>query len=130
MGEVELAQMGIGCFYTGKRSIIKKLIYRGVKLRTSLTQLGFQVIEVYPYATKVLIFGDSLPPKSKPEGLVYLRQHLPKLVPGLEDHVGGLNHKGCDAVLSAYTAYLHINGKTDSLGMPEEGTIAVPSLPK
>jgi predicted nuclease with RNAse H fold len=128
MAEIELAQMGIGCFYTGKKSIIKDLIYRGVKFRQNLTRRGYSVIEVYPYATKVMVFGDKTPSKSRPEGLTYLREHLPTLVPGPETYVNNLSHDQCDALLTAYTAYLHLKGETDSLGDPEEGMIYLPRL--
>lgn len=127
-GEVELARMGIGCFYTGKRSIIKNQIYRGVKFRKDLTQRGYEVIEVYPYATKIKVFGDGIPPKSRPESLVHLREHLPKLVPGTECYADELNHHKCDAVLTAYTGYLHLRGETDTLGIPEEWMISIPRL--
>ena len=127
-GEIELARMGIGCFYTSKKSIVKGLIYRGVQFRNELVQQGFQVIEVYPYATKVMLFGDRIPSKRSPESLDYLREHLPGLVPGMESYVESLNHDRCDALLAAYTAYLHVEGKTDTLGIAEESIIFIPNL--
>jgi len=126
VAEVELAQMGIGCFYTGKKSIIKSLIYRGIKFRQNLVHRGYSVIEVYPYATKVMVFGDKIPSKGRPESLDHLREHLPTLVHGTEPYVNHLNHDQCDALLTAYTAYLHLKGETESLGIPEEGLIQVP----
>lgn len=126
VGEVELARMGIGCFFTNKRSIIKKMIYRGLRLRQDFGTRGYKVIEVYPYATKVVLFGDKIPPKSSPQGILYLREHLPSLVPGLAPYAGKLDHDGCDAVLAAYTAHLHQKRQTDSLGIPEEGYIVIP----
>lgn len=128
IAEVELAKMGIGCFYTGKKSIIKKLIYRGVKFRQNLNKQGHDVIEVYPYATKVMVFGDKIPSKSRPESLQHLRERLPILVPGAEPYMDRLNHDRSDAVLTAYTAYLHLKGETDSLGIPEESMISLPKL--
>ncbi|MBM3924444.1 MAG: DUF429 domain-containing protein [SAR202 cluster bacterium] len=129
-GEVELAQMGIGCFFTNKRSIIKPLIYRGIKFRKLLVERGYRVIEVYPYATKVMVFGDQMPSKNKPEALGYLRTNLPLLVQGAEEYSKGLNHDKCDAILTAYTANLFLRRETDSLGNEEEGAIAVPRLQK
>ena len=126
VGEVELARMGIGCFFTNKRSIIKKMIYRGLQICHDLATRGNTVIEVYPYATKVVLFGDKIPPKSSPQGILYLREHLPTLVPGLGPHVGKLDHDRCDAVLAAYTARLHQKRQTDSLGIAEEGFIVIP----
>ena len=126
--EQELARMHIGCFFTTKRSIIKTLIYRGIEIQRDLVDKGYQVIEVYPYATKVILFGDKIPPKNSPRGVAFLRDRLLELVGGFTPHVEGLNHDKCDAVLAAYTAYLHHGDQTDSLGIPEEGHIVVPSL--
>ena len=128
VSEMELARMGIGCFYTTKRSIIKRLIYRGVWLRNNLINRGYQVIEVYPYATKVLLFGDQVPAKKNPACLPFLRERMGTLINGLDPHVSGLNHDRCDALLTAYTGYLHQGHRTDSLGLIEEGVIALPHL--
>jgi predicted nuclease with RNAse H fold len=126
--EQELARMHIGCFFTTKRSIIKGLIYRGLELSQDLRSKGYQVIEVYPYATKVLLFGDNIPPKNSARGLAFLKEKLSHVINGLGPYVPGLNHDGCDALLAAHTAWLHGDGRTDSLGLPEEGYIVVPKL--
>ena len=126
--EQELARMHIGCFFTTKRSIIRGLIYRGLDLRRDLEAKGYRVIEVYPYATKVLLFGDKIPPKNTARGLAFLKDRLSEVVVGLSPYQSDLNHHGCDAVLSAYTAWLHQGSRTDSLGTPEEGHIVVPQL--
>ena len=126
--ERELARMHIGCFFTTKRSIIKSLIYRGLGLTRDLRAKGYRVIEVYPYATKVLLFGDKIPPKNTAPGLAFLKDKLSGIVAGLGPYQSDLNHDGCDAVLSAYTARLHQGDRTDSLGIPDEGHIVVPGL--
>ena len=128
VSEQELARMHIGCFFTTKRSIIKTLIYRGMKLSKDLAERGYQVIEVYPYATKVLLFGDKIPPKNSPQGLAFLKEKLSKLIDGLYPHLDGLNHDRCDALLAAYTASLHRENQTDLLGIAEEGFMVVPKL--
>ena len=38
--ELELAKMGISCFYTNKGSIIRELIYRGIQLSKMLRDAG------------------------------------------------------------------------------------------
>ena len=128
VSEQELARMHIGCFFTTKRSIIKTLIYRGMKLSQDLAERGYKVIEVYPYATKVLLFGDKNPPKNSPQGLAFLKERLSNLIDGLDPHLDGLNHDRCDALLAAYTASLHWEDRTDMLGTPEEGFMVVPKL--
>ena len=128
VSEKELAKMHIGCFFTTKRSIIKALIYRGLELNRDLAKRGYHVIEVYPYATKVILFGDKIPPKNSAGGLDFLKERLSRLIDGLDPYMDGLNHDGCDALLTAYTASLHQENRTDSLGVAEEGYVVVPRL--
>ena len=126
--EQELARMHIGCFFTTKRSIIKTLIYRGLEIQRELVKRGCEVIEVYPYATKVILFGDKMPPKNSARGMAFLKGRLPWIIDGVEPYLDSLNHDGCDALLAAYTACLHVENRTDLLGIPEEGYIVVPNL--
>ena len=128
LSEQELARMNIGCFFTTKRSIIKSLIYRGVELQRELVNSGYQIIEVYPYATKVILFGDKIPPKNSARGLAFLKEKLYPLISGLDMYMDALDHNRCDALLAAYTAFLHSDNQTDSLGIPEEGYTVVPKL--
>jgi len=127
--ELELAKMGISCFYTNKASIIRELIYRGIRLSQDLRDEGYEVIEVYPYATKMLLFGDKLPPKNSAASLRYMIGHLAPLVSGLDDHAGDLDRNTCDAIINAYTGRLHAQSDTDVLGDPEEGILVLPKLP-
>ena len=127
--ELELARMGISCFFTNKRSIIRNLIYRGIELNRQLSDLGYQVIEVYPHASKTILFGDKAPPKNSAGSISFMREHLSSLVNGLEPHLSGLDRNGCDAVLNAYTALLHAQDSTDMLGSPDEGMLVLPGLP-
>jgi predicted nuclease with RNAse H fold len=126
--EQELAQMGISCFFTGKGSIIRSLIYRGIRLSDQLRSLGFDVIEVYPYGTKVILFGDKVPSKNSSSNLVFMKEHLPCLIRGLEPHMDDLNQYTCDALVNAYTALLHSRNRTDLLGSASEGLLALPKL--
>ena len=126
--ERELAKLGISCYFTTKKSIIKAVVYRGIRLKTGLESMGYEVIEVYPYASKVRLFGKSLPPKSKLAGLTFLKQHVSRLLPGITPCVDEFNHDMCDAAIAAYTAFLHSQGKTELCGEPEEGAICLPFL--
>lgn len=127
--ELELSRMGISCFFTNKGSIIRNLIYRGVALSRRLRELNFEVIEAYPHATKVILFGDKVPPKNSAASLAFLKERLPPLVEGLNGHLSELDRNACDAVLNAYTGLLHSQNATDVLGNPEEGTLVLPKLP-
>jgi predicted nuclease with RNAse H fold len=127
--ELELAKMGISCFYTNKGSIIRELIYRGIRLSKDLRAQGYDLIEVYPHATKMLLFGDNLPPKNSAASLRYMVDHLKPLVPGMDDHTDNLDKNSCDAIINAYTGQLHAQSETDVLGDPEEGMMVLPKLP-
>ncbi len=127
--ELELSRMGISCFFTNKGSIIRNLIYRGITLSRQLRELGFEVIEAYPHATKVLLFGDKIPPKNSAASLAFMKEQLSPLIDGLSPHLSGLDRNGCDALLNAYTGLLHSKNATDVLGSPEEGTLVLPKLP-
>ncbi|MBI4337578.1 MAG: DUF429 domain-containing protein [Chloroflexi bacterium] len=126
--EQQLAQRGIGCFYTTKRSIIKRMVYRGIGLRAALEATGVPVVEVYPYATKMLLARQHPPRKSTPLGLAWLCRWLAGLVPGVAEAAPLLDHNACDAIVAAYTALLHIRGQTEALGDACEGVLMVPAV--
>ena len=128
--ELELAKMGISCFYTNKGSIIRDLIYRGILLSKILREAGHNVIEVYPHATKMLHFGDKVPPKNSSISVSFMSGHLAPLVSGMEKYADDLDRNSCDAIINAYTGQLHVQSGTDVLGDPEEGILVLPKLPK
>jgi predicted nuclease with RNAse H fold len=128
--ELELSRMGISCFFTNKGSIIRNLIYRGIQLSGQLRELGFEVIEAYPHATKVILFGDKIPPKNSAASLEFMKERLNPLINGLSTYIDTLDRNGCDAMLNAYTGYLHSQNATDVLGSPDEGTLVLPKLPR
>ncbi len=127
--ELELAKMGISCFYTNKGSIIRDLIYRGIHLSKLLRESGHDVIEVYPHATKMLLIGDKVPPKNSAISVSYMIGHLTPLVSGMERYADDLDRNSCDAIINAYTGQLHAQSNTDVLGDPEEGILVLPKLP-
>jgi predicted nuclease with RNAse H fold len=129
LAEQQLSQVGISCFLSNKTCppSIRPFIYRGIKLGQELRNLGHSVIEVYPSATRLILFGDSAPPKRATSAyLNYLKGELPPLIQGLEQFVRDLNLGACYALLNAYTAVLHLRGETLYLGDTEEGLIVVP----
>ena len=121
--------MGTSCFYTNKGSIIRELIYRGIRLSKTLREAGHNVIEVYPHATKMLLFGDKVPPKNSAASISYMIGHLTPLVSGMEEHADDLDRNSCDSIINAYTGQLHAQSNTDILGDPEEGILVLPKLP-
>jgi predicted nuclease with RNAse H fold len=124
--ERALLKEGIGLFRTTKRSIIKDMVYRAIRLRRALEERGYAVMEVYPYASKVRLFGRPIPKKTTKAGRQWLRQRLEGLVPDLREHRRRLGHDQLDAIVAAYTAYLHGRGQAEAVGDPQEGVIYVP----
>ena len=126
--ERELRKQGIRVFPTTKKTFIKELIYRGIRLKTELESQGYKVIEVYPYASKIRLFGKPVPSKLEPKGLTFLKQRICQLLPNITAYIDGFNHDMCDATIAAYTAFLCSQGKAELCGEPGEGTICLPFL--
>jgi predicted nuclease with RNAse H fold len=124
--ERALLNEGIGLFRTTKRSIIKAMVYRAMRLRWALEQWGYALMEVYPYASKVRLFGRPIPKKTTKAGRQWLRERLEGLVPCLAEHGHPLSHDELDAIVAAYTVYLHDQGQAEAVGDREEGFIYVP----
>ena len=122
----ELRERGIPCYPISKKTFIKDLIYRGIALKNKLNSLGFEVIEIYPYASKVRLFGKVMPRKSTPEGMAFLRQNLAGILPDLKPYLAMFDHNLCDAAIAAYTAFLYRKGMVDVLGNSDEGLIFIP----
>jgi predicted nuclease with RNAse H fold len=127
--ERALAALGIPCFWTTKRTIIKRMVYRAIALKARLEAAGLTVLEVYPYAVKRVLLGRALPKKQSPEGLAALvagaRRQLPDC--GWPDRWAP-GHDQLDALYCAITARLHHLGETECLGDPEEVPIILPRL--
>ncbi len=102
------------------------MVYRAIGLRRALEDQGHAVMEVYPYASKVRLFGLPIPKKTTKYGRQWLRERLEGLVPGLREHERDLGHDELDAIVAAYTAYLHGQGQAEAIGDPREGIIHVP----
>jgi len=117
------------CYPTSKKTFVKDLICRGIELRTgitrNLTHAG-QVIEVYPFASKVRLFGQHIPRKTIQQGTALLKHSLGEILPCLEPYLYLFDHNLCDAAIAAYTALLYHRGKIQALGNVEEGLIFVP----
>jgi len=79
-----------------------------------LNALGFQVIEVYPYATKVLLLGDKATGKTS-VNLDFLKAGASVLIPDLLYHVDNFGRNDCDAALNTYTGFLYLRNQTDIL---------------
>jgi len=125
----ELRQQGIPCYPTSKKTFVKDLIYRGIELKTSIgrevKQTG-QVIEVYPFASKVRLLGKTVPRKTTKQGMSFLRDKLRDILPSLKPYLDMFDHDLCDAAVAAYTALLYHQNRVEALGNSEEGLIFIP----
>lgn len=117
-----LAAAGISIYFP--TAWVSDLVNRGLELAERCRRLGLSYIEVYPYATKIALFG-RLPKKSTREGRKRLQVLMASLVEGIP---GGmlLSHDRLDSLVAAYTGYLHLKRATRSVGDPKEGVICVP----
>ncbi len=125
--ELAVRALGFGLYFTTKKTIIRAMAERGIALRRTLEARGLQVLEVYPYATKRVLFGGPFPKKTRPEGLRWLRDRVTTIVPGAGAVGRDLSHDELDAIVAAYTALLFARGEAIALGNAAEGTIVVPT---
>jgi predicted nuclease with RNAse H fold len=123
-----LAREAIPCYFTTKRSIIKKMVYRGICLANECRQYGYDAIEVYPYASKRRLFGTPIPKKTTASGIAWLRNKIDSLMPNKKACDEKWDHDLCDAVIAAYTGLLYLCGNTQALGNSGEGYIHVPQI--
>lgn len=126
VAERELYRQGIRLYWTTRKTFIKTMIYRSMQLRRTLEAQGITVIEVYPHASKVRLFGHHIPKKTTKAGRQWLHERLEGLVPALVEHKHPLSHDELDAIVAAYTAYLRGQGQAEAVGDREEGVIYVP----
>jgi len=125
--ERELYRQGISLYATTKKSLLKLMIHRAIGLKRAFEALGLTVIEVYPYASKVRLFGRPPHKKTTPRGQRWLRQRLEPLIGGLANYPSPLGHDELDALVAAYTAYLYGQGRGEAVGDSVEGEIVLPS---
>jgi predicted nuclease with RNAse H fold len=125
--ERELAKLGIPCFWTTKRTIIKSMIYRAIDLKARWEAAGLVVLEVFPYAVKRILIGRDLPRKNTPDGIARLIGGAQLALPvGRWPDDWAPNHDQLDALYCAITARLYALGQTELLGDPNEVPIVIP----
>src|SRR3954470_11425317 len=120
--ERDLARIRIPTLAT---ALLKVLARRGERVASAVRGLGYEPLEVYPFATLRLL---GLPSKGKrtPAGRRAIYRALRPLVPGLR-HPRASEHQ-LDAVVCALTALLWRQGRTRTVGLPEEGVMIIPDV--
>jgi predicted nuclease with RNAse H fold len=114
--------MGIPTLAT---ALIKVLARRGERIATALRERGYEPLEVYPFATLRLL-GLPWRAKKTPAGRRRIYRALKPMVPGL-NHPRASEHQ-LDSVVCALTALLWRQGRTRSVGLPEEGLMIIPDV--
>jgi predicted nuclease with RNAse H fold len=103
------------------------MVYRGISLKAKLERRGHTVIEIYPYASRMQLFGP-LPKKTTVIGRRALQEGLQRLIPSVPSPQEDLlSHDALDALLAAYTGFLYGCGETEALGDPSEGLLHIPA---
>ena len=100
------------------------MIYRGIELKNTIgreAKQDCQVIEVYPYASNLRLYGKTIPKKTAKQGLSFVRDKLQDILPSIEANLDKFNHNLCDGAVAAYTALLRQQSKADALGNNVEG---------
>jgi len=114
----DLLKMGIK-FFPITLGPMRKLTERGMRLKSIIERLGFEVIEVYPGGAQ-----DVLRIPRKHVSLEGLLRGLRRLgIKGLKHSMSG---DELDAVTCALVGYLYLKGDYVALGDEEEGTIIMP----
>jgi predicted nuclease with RNAse H fold len=120
--ERELGRMRVPTLAT---ALLKVLARRGGRIASAIRSLGYEPLEVYPFATLKLL-GLPTAGKKTPAGRRRIRRALKPLVPGL-DRQHATEHQ-LDAIVCALTASLWLQGRTRAVGLPEEGLMTIPDV--
>ena len=118
--ERDLGRMGVPTLAT---ALIKVLARRGERIAAGLRAIGHEPLEVYPFATLRLL-GLPWAGKKTVLGRRKIHRALKPLVPGL-NHPRASEHQ-IDAVVCALTALMWRQGRTQAVGLAEEGLMIVP----
>jgi predicted nuclease with RNAse H fold len=123
-----LIKMGYRCFLTSKNSFVKGWVDRCFRLNEFLIGQGYRTIEVFPYATRKILFP-GLPGKKYQRSF---RQHLQRNLSQKgyslpeSDHL--YSHDELDALLAAITSRLHFLKNTELVGDERDGYIVLPRI--
>jgi len=125
-----LIKKGFRCFVTSKNSFAKDWMLHCFQLNSFLVEKGYRTLEVFPTATRKLLF-----PALK--GKKQLKQNREKLQHDLiewgiqfpvPDTTVVYSDDELDAVLASLTALLHYRKKTIQIGNSADGFILIPDI--
>jgi predicted nuclease with RNAse H fold len=120
-----MMRLGIPTFST---SMLAALTFRALTLRKIFSP-KYDLIEVYPYATKIRLGFDVQEKKAEIESRKKTQNKLSKFIKNIP-HASKLvlSDDEIDAIFAAYTAMLFHNKLTEPVGDAEEGYINIPII--
>jgi len=116
--DIQMHKLGYPVFPPRFRAM-EKLTLRAIEISRKIIKAGFNIIEVHPTSTRKAL---KMPLKD------WDKVQKVFLSMGLEGDIRTrtLSPHELDAAIAALTGYLHLNGKTQSIGNAEEGYIVIP----
>ncbi|MBN2366627.1 MAG: DUF429 domain-containing protein [Calditrichaeota bacterium] len=121
-----LIRRGYRCFLTSKNSFVKSWVLRCFDLKDFLSDLSCQIIEVFPYATRKILFPDLHGKKQTREFRLNLQKHLKDRGIRLPEKEKPYSHDELDALLAAVTARLVDLRQAERIGDERDGYIYIP----
>ncbi|OGC76427.1 MAG: hypothetical protein A2Z27_02230 [candidate division Zixibacteria bacterium RBG_16_50_21] len=120
--ERKLRLQGIAIYPAGT-GFFRGISELGIKLKDALSKQLIRVVEIYPYASRVRLKIGEGERKKYFRGRIAIQRDLKKLVWTLHESVHP-RADFLDAVIGAYTVYLHHHKKTEVIN--GEGAIVIP----
>lgn len=120
--ERKLLREGISIYPAGA-GFFKEITLAGINLKNRLEQKNIPVIEIYPYASRMRLKIGVGAKKRKTDGRRQIQSDLARYIPNLTA-LPVLGADFLDALIGAYTVYLHSVGKSESI--IGDGEIIVP----
>ena len=120
--EKKLLREGISIYPAGA-GFFKEITLAGINLKNRLEQKNIPVIEIYPYASRKRLKIGIGAKKRKTAGRKHIQFDLARYIPNLTT-LPVLGADLLDALIGAYTVYLHSVGKSESI--MGDGEIVIP----
>jgi predicted nuclease with RNAse H fold len=124
--EYLLIKKGYRCFLTTRDSFVRPWVYRCFLLNDFLKEHHFNTVEVFPYATRRILFPNFKGKKQQKEFRRALQTELQDWGLILPSSGRVYSHDELDAALAALTVLLHFQHKSRLLGDERDGFICIP----
>ncbi len=108
--ERKLIENGILLFPSGA-NFFRDIVINGIKIAFYFKNLGSEIFEVYPYATRVLLNIAPNERKRTKFGKLKILSKLKNYIKIYETDINKLTHDELDAIISALTVYLFYKNK-------------------